>query len=65
MGAAMKKYVAREPIDQNAELTAYEIETVSGGASVLMGHNEQVLAHYHPITSVETSPYRFPGKKKP
>jgi hypothetical protein len=28
------------------------------------GRNEQIFVHYHPITSVETSPYRFPGKKK-
>lgn len=26
--------------------------------------NEQVFAHYHPITTIGMSRYRFPGKKK-
>lgn len=26
--------------------------------------NEQVFAHYHPITTIGLSRYRFPGKKK-
>ncbi|MCC8982147.1 hypothetical protein [Bradyrhizobium acaciae] len=31
---------------------------------VFGGRNEQILAHYRPITSIGLSPYRFPGKKK-
>ena len=26
--------------------------------------NQQVFAHYHPITTIGLSRYRFPGKKK-
>ncbi|HEX7566025.1 MAG TPA: hypothetical protein VF396_22675 [Bradyrhizobium sp.] len=60
----MDKHVEREQKNQVTELTADEMERVSGGL-VSTGLDEQILAHYHPITSVETSPYRFPGKKKP
>jgi hypothetical protein len=60
----MKKHVEREQNIQVTELTANEMERVSGGL-VSIGLDEQILAHYHPITSVETSPYHFPGKKKP
>jgi hypothetical protein len=60
----MNKHVARERMNQVTELTADEVERVSGGL-VSIGLDEQIVAHYHPITSVETSPYRFPGKKKP
>jgi hypothetical protein len=60
----MNKHVAREQMNQATELTADEVERVSGGL-VSIGLDEQIVAHYHPITSVETSPYRFPGKKKP
>jgi hypothetical protein len=60
----MNKHVAREQMNQVTELTADEMERVSGGL-VSIGLDEQIVAHYHPITSVETSPYRFPGKKKP
>jgi hypothetical protein len=60
----MNKHVEREQKNQVTELTADEMERVSGGL-VSTGLNEQILAYYHPITSVETSPYRFPSKKKP
>ena len=60
----MNKHVAREQMNQATELTADEVERVSGGL-VSIGLDEQIVAHYHPITSVETIPYRFPGKKKP
>jgi hypothetical protein len=62
--AVTNKHVEREQKNQVTELTAEEMERVSGGL-VSIGLDEQVLDHYHPITSVETSPYRFPGKKKP
>jgi hypothetical protein len=62
--AVLNKHVEREQKNQVTELTAEEMERVSGGL-VSIGLDEQVLDHYHPITSVETSPYRFPGKKKP
>ena len=60
----MNKHVEREQKNQVTELTAEEMERVSGGL-VSIGLDEQVLDHYHPITSVEPSTYRFPGKKKP
>jgi hypothetical protein len=60
----VNKHVARERKNQVTELTADEMERVSGGL-LSIGLDEQIVAHYHPITSVETSPYRFPGKKKP
>jgi hypothetical protein len=60
----MNKHVEREQNNQVTELTTDEMAFVSGGL-VSTGLDEQILAHYHPITSVETSPYRFPGKKKP
>jgi hypothetical protein len=60
----MNKHVEREQKNQVTELTADEMARVSGGL-VSIGLDEQILDHYHPITSVETSPYRFPGKKKP
>jgi hypothetical protein len=33
-------------------------------SQVLGGRNQQVFAHYRPITSVGVTWYRFPGKKK-
>jgi hypothetical protein len=61
----MTKHVARELTNQVTELTADEMEHVSGGGSLLIGHNEQILAHFHPITSVQTSMlYRHPAKSK-
>jgi hypothetical protein len=33
-------------------------------SQVFSGRNEQIFAHYHPVTSVGVSRYRFPGKKK-
>jgi hypothetical protein len=60
----MNKHVEREQTNRLTELTKCEMQRVSGGL-VSTGLDEQILAHYHPITSVETSPYRFPGKKKP
>jgi hypothetical protein len=60
----MNKHVEREQNNQVTELTTDEMAFVSGGW-LSTGLDEQILAHYHPITSVETSPYRFPGKKKP
>jgi hypothetical protein len=64
MNRHMNGLAEREQNNQATELTAGEMARVCGGL-VSAGPNEQILAHYHPITSIETSPYRFPGKKKP
>ena len=45
----MNKHVAREQKNQVTELTADEMERVSGGL-VSIGLDEQIVAHYHPIT---------------
>jgi hypothetical protein len=58
----MTRHVARELTNQPTELTADEMERVSGGlVSVLP---EQVDVHYHPITSPGTTMFRPPSKKR-
>lgn len=42
-----------------AATTASAFSSQASGA-----RNEQVFAHYHPITTIGMSRYRFPGKKK-
>ena len=56
--------MTKHPEREVTELTADEMERVSGGA-VSVGHNEQILAHFHPITTPGTTRYRPPSKKRP
>lgn len=58
----MTKHVARELTNQQTELTADEMERVSGG--LVSGHNEQVVVHLHLITSPGTTMFRPPSKKR-
>ena len=59
----MTKHVAHELANQQTELTANEMEYVSGG--LVSVRNEQVVVHYqHPITPTGTTMYRPPSKKR-
>jgi hypothetical protein len=59
----MIKRVTRERTNQQIELTADEMECVSGG--LLSVINEQVVVHYHaPVTPSGTTMYRPPSKKR-
>jgi hypothetical protein len=59
----MTTHFERELTSQQTELTADELECVSGGlVSVL---NEQVVVPYHhPVTSSDRTMYRPPSKKR-
>jgi hypothetical protein len=59
----MTKRVEHELTNQVTVLTADEMECIAGG-SLVSGHNEQVVVHYHPITSPGTTMYRPPSKKR-
>ena len=58
----MTKRIECELTIQVTELTADEMECISGG--LVSGHNEQVVIHFHPITSPGTTMYRPPSKKR-
>ncbi|MBN8987770.1 MAG: hypothetical protein J0H42_05970 [Rhizobiales bacterium] len=59
----MTKHAAHELANQQTELTANEMEYVSGGSVSV--HTEQVVVHYqHPVTSTGKTMFRPPSKKR-
>ena len=54
-----------ELITQATELTADEMERVSGGGAALVGHKELIPDHLHPVNSPGTTMFRPPSKKRP
>jgi hypothetical protein len=46
--------------------TASAVTPAAAFSSQVYGaRNHQISVHYHPITTIGLSRYRFPGKKKP
>jgi len=56
----MTNHFEHEP----TELTAHEMESISGGTLVSV-QNEYVVVNYHPITSPGSHWYHPPSKKRP